>query len=310
MTDPTERGPAALTVFRAPTVWSFTAVIVALMITGSLLDFAISEALLDEASLFGRLGATFGWFPSALALGVAGTLLVMYSRAGPPVGKRAAWSGAGVGGVLVVGSAAVCVLVPPHYWNASPGATSLPTVAWVLVGVLVSGAGVGIAYWAGRGASSDVLLKVALVLITVVASQSAVIFAVKLVWLRPRMRLVVEDLGVVFEPWWSVGYPGIGRFLEAGVPVDDFKSFPSAHTGNAAVALSFVALGALSERARAKMPFVLALAVAWAAAVALSRIVVGAHFLSDTTVGFGVTFFVAAAVYWVVFVRGCSDHAP
>lgn len=310
MADPKEHAPAALAVFCAPTIWSFTAVIVALMVTGSLLDFAISEALLDEASVFGRLGATFGWFPSALALSVAGTLLFMYSRAGPPVGTRAAVFGAVIGGVLVVGSTVVCVLVAPHYWNAAPDSTPLPTIAWVFVGIFVSGAGVGIAYWAGRGASSGALFKVALVLITVVILQSAIIFVVKLVWLRPRMRLVAEDLGVVFEPWWSVGYSGVGHYLEAGVPSDDFKSFPSAHTGNAAVALSFVALGALSERARAAVPYILALAVAWVVAVAFSRIVVGAHFLSDTTVGFGVTFFVAVAVYWVVFVRGRSDRAP
>ncbi len=307
MVDPVERVTPSLAVFRAPAVWLFVGAIGALMLTGSFLDLAISEALLDETSLFGRLGATFGWFPTALAIAVAGALLVMYSRAGPPTRSDAARRAiVGVGGLLVTASAVLCTLVAPHYWDAAPGSRPLPLPAWIGVGLLVAGVGVGVAYWAGRGGQADVLLKVALVLLAVVIMQSLLIFVVKLVWLRPRMRLVVEDIGVVFEPWWSVGYRGVDHFLQAGVPYDDFKSFPSAHTGNAAVAFSFATLGVLSERARVAVPLILTLGVLWVGAVALSRIVVGAHFLSDTTVGFGLAFFCAVGAFWVAFVRGRS----
>ena len=51
------------------------------------------------------------------------------------------------------------------------------------------------------------------------------------------MRLVVSHPEAYFFPWWRRGTALKGPLLAAGVGADEFKSFPSAHTANAATML-------------------------------------------------------------------------
>lgn len=285
----------------APTwaLWTVTAAVLALMVLGSLADYAISETLLNESSTLGRLGAAAGWFPSLIALSCAGTLLVLAAKDTQisPTFRRIQRAG---GGTLIVGSLAGYAAAP-SYWNEGETSTPADFFSWGAVGVVLTCASVGFSWWIGRDAPARQLRMVAVFFLLVVTLQSAIIFVVKLLWLRPRMRLIVQDIGVEFEPWWIIGYPDAQRFLDAGIPKDDFKSFPSAHTGNAAVSVTLAGLATLRERVVRAIPWFFALGLLWTSAVAGSRIIVGAHFLTDTTVGFLVTFVCTVSLYWLLF---------
>lgn len=115
---------------------------------------------------------------------------------------------------------------------------------------------------------------------------------------RPRPKL--EDPGVLMWPWGA--YPiersdgsGVFHAWEAWEPIrSDLWSMPSSHT-SAAVALA-VWLGVVYPRLRP-------LVIGWVVVVGVSRVLLGAHYLSDVLVGAGVGFVVAHAAvrrYWGV----------
>ena len=47
------------------------------------------------------------------------------------------------------------------------------------------------------------------------------------------MRLVTNDPRACFMPWWQTGSSLKDTLVAAGVAGEEFKSFPSGHTGNA-----------------------------------------------------------------------------
>ncbi len=122
----------------------------------------------------------------------------------------------------------------------------------------------------------ETLKKIKPALVTVVAVGLAtlvIISSIKTVWGRERFR-AMEDISH-FTRW----YIPVGRALD-----DAHKSFPSGHTSNAVIlyTLSFIfdRLGDKKKATAAKV-----LAILWVALVMFSRMVCGAHFLSDTCAG-------------------------
>lgn len=105
----------------------------------------------------------------------------------------------------------------------------------------------------------------------------AIIWAFKLIWGRVRFRNMYGDYSL-FTPWYAInGFTG-------------GFSFPSGHTANATVV--FTATHYLrflpTKLSRAKPVIYVALFI-WIAAVAFSRVCVGAHFLSDVLFGAAIT---------------------
>lgn len=106
-----------------------------------------------------------------------------------------------------------------------------------------------------------------------------VMTGVKVIWQRPRWRyLVTTD-----DP--------IGGFRSVWAPSPNwpfrsiYASFPSGHTMNAVGAMVLIPL--LKEQFSLKNTFSLRVAVyLWSLLTALARIVIGAHFASDVSMGF------------------------
>ena len=109
----------------------------------------------------------------------------------------------------------------------------------------------------------------------------------KSIFHRPRFRsIIATDYGVEFHNWW-VRCGNYKQYMEVfNLPKEEFKSFPSGHTGAAAV-LIIVApfLPMLDEKyQKLQLPLIYG-ALAWTLLVAFTRMLVGAHFLSDISMG-------------------------
>jgi membrane-associated phospholipid phosphatase len=92
----------------------------------------------------------------------------------------------------------------------------------------------------------------------------------KSVWARPRMRSI--DSFEQFKYWWQINGP-------VSVMEEELKSFPSGHTANAFVMVAFLSF---LDKNKAKLYRNFAIfAFAWGILTAISRVVLGAHFLSD-----------------------------
>ena len=113
----------------------------------------------------------------------------------------------------------------------------------------------------------------------------------KLLWGRVRMRQLVElgDLSL-FTPWYKMS------------PFSGFRSFPSGHTANA------VSLGLLpllyGENIMAKAPYAkkatYIFVAVWGPFMAFTRILVGAHFLSDVLCGAAIAFICVILGHYVM----------
>lgn len=103
-----------------------------------------------------------------------------------------------------------------------------------------------------------------------------IIWALKLCWGRIRFRNLTDVSD--FTPWY------LPQGLTGGF------SFPSGHTANATVIVSIVHyLSLLPKRLRAIKPIACAMLGIWIVTVALSRVAVGAHYLSDVLFGMAIT---------------------
>lgn len=105
---------------------------------------------------------------------------------------------------------------------------------------------------------------------------------VKIPWGRPRYRSIIVTDGLEFQPWWVVGKELRTKF-EGILEYEEFKSFPSGHSSVAVNSICLVLLSTVVPSFNKKKMTIFA--IVWTLSVMISRIVLGAHFLSDVVIG-------------------------
>lgn len=279
--------------------------IIILVGVGSIWDLQISKALFDptvlvdptHANIFGVFGAAFGEVPAGVALVVAGVLLIAFRN------RKKTWLIVlqGTGGFLLflVGTLMIMYL-PSRYLPWSLWATSLLGAVIVL---LVTWAVIKISSSTDR----QMAIRAAVVLFLVLIIELVVVNVVKIGWERPRMRMLegmssegISGLG--FNSWWEIGAAAKADATSGGlIEHEEFKSFPSGHTANAAMLILLTILPVLRPTLGRWRNLFFWIGAAWALFVAFSRIIMGAHFLSDTMFGLAVTFVTILIAYRIAF---------
>ncbi len=170
------------------------------------------------------------------------------------------------------------------------------------------------------------LLKIAVILFAVELMYLAVVDAVKTPIGRMRFR-TMNALGdfSYYTPWYVINGPRnattLGMIIPSGgtpspeiligAASDTCKSFPSGHTYGAAMSFALVCLPDLFERF--KKTYLKAICwiapAAYTVTVAICRIVVGAHFLSDVLVGGSLAFALVMILREVVILKGAHFRA-
>ena len=89
--------------------------------------------------------------------------------------------------------------------------------------------------------------------------------------------------------------------IYTGIASDEFKSFPTDHTGNAACAILLCLLPLICTKLKGKERPLFWSGVILTLLVAYSRMILGAHFLTDVTIGMGVTFVIAYIIVHCVY---------
>ena len=105
----------------------------------------------------------------------------------------------------------------------------------------------------------------------------------KMLWGRIRFRDFGEDISR-FVPWYKIDF------------FSGYNSFPSGHTANMAIIFAFPLWLAAIGKSRKTVVISYVVIGICTAAMAVSRIFIGAHFLSDITVGFYISFAATEAV--------------
>ena len=107
----------------------------------------------------------------------------------------------------------------------------------------------------------------------------------KNVFARPRYRTTLGS-GIDFVPWYSVSL-GSGRAAAAaGVDKNAFQSFPSGHSiSNVAGIFIFPAFAMVIHKLKGKEALLFAAGVVYGLMIMLTRLILGAHFLTDVSFG-------------------------
>lgn len=134
------------------------------------------------------------------------------------------------------------------------------------------------------------------VFFTILLSQVLIHLVIKPLFARVRYRAINVNSLLSFSPWYQTNNipANLGLNIE-----DDFRSFPSGHTAAASSTFVFMLLPSYFSGMRTKKLKLICYLVPpiYTLAVAYSRIMVGAHYLSDVLFGWFLTF----AIEWIVF---------
>lgn len=255
-------------------------VVVILLVAGSFCDDVLSAYLYQPSNRFAVLLAAFGQLPASAAFSVSGVLL--YASRNKHNSRQSLLS---VILALVLNSIALTMTIyesSVYYPNHSVILLSVITVLLLaLINVFVQ--------YTVKNLTSDQFREVAWFILFVVVAQVAVVNGLKLIWARPRFRLLMAQDTLPFQPWWIIGNTMKAPLLALGIGADEFKSFPSGHTASAACALLIGTLPYLNSKWLRYQKVLFGVSVIYIIMVAISRIIMGAHFLSDVTVGLLVT---------------------
>lgn len=156
------------------------------------------------------------------------------------------------------------------------------------------------------------LIRTAFAVLVAIAVSSLTVEYLKHPFGRPRFRAMNYANDFSYYTRWYVlnGQPDKEWMKETFSSTDACKSFPSGHTQSAAMAFCIVMLkDAFGITSKKKAALLWCSATLWTGLVALSRIMVGAHFFSDVLVG-GTIGFISVMLAREIFVcRGSHFKA-
>ena len=117
---------------------------------------------------------------------------------------------------------------------------------------------------------------------------------------RPRYRSVTAYPDITFHNWWQRCTNYETLMTQYGVLKEEFKSFPSGHAGACSVVMLFATFLPLINKKYQKWQLPLFIGgLAWTLLIAFTRILVGAHFLSDVSMGAMLTMLVTVVGYLI-----------
>lgn len=227
-------------------------------------DLQISKFIYNPNSTFGWFFESFGELPLAI-VGVFSSIgmLVTYKKTGRIIDYIHTL---GFGFLTVYHSFVGGMLVKVHT-NISVVFTLVISVGLILAVVVLI-----------RKVPLDnyrVLRKVSIIGSVLAIAAVLVITVIKMFWGRLRFRSMQDNLEL-FTPW----------YLPQGFTTNnEYMSLPSGHSANSSVIIMITLLPYLYPRLNKSRKLLFAVVVLWILCVMVSRIVVGAHFASDVTLG-------------------------
>ena len=150
---------------------------------------------------------------------------------------------------------------------------------------------VGVAFFGYKITSKSTYDKLwliyTIIALGVLISLVAGVTLIKAIFHRPRFRSLGVAPGVEFHNWWEPcsNYKELIASSSA-LTKEEFKSFPSGHAGGSAVFFASVLFLPYINEKYKKLSYILfGVGVCWTLLVAFARMRVGAHFLSDVSMG-------------------------
>lgn len=245
----------------------FVTLFVSVLGLATVYDLDISMMLYDETKTnsFGVFFAAFGELPATLIMVFCSAAMIVTRN------KSGLWKNAGsvIGfGLIMIMGSLMSGFIPTQYFEIPKLISSAITIFLPIISIFIC---------SKIEKSYRKQLRIAATVgLIFVFLEMIIINVVKIFWGRERMRHMTDPIND-FSPWF------VSQVIS--VANDEFKSFPSGHSANAAAAFWILMLPIFIKGLKGKESLLFATAVTWTVMVMISRIIMGAHFLSDVTVG-------------------------
>ncbi|MBQ5930574.1 MAG: phosphatase PAP2 family protein, partial [Clostridia bacterium] len=178
------------------------------------------------------------------------------------------------------------------------------SVHWAIaysVGIAVLAGAAFLGYWLSKNSDNPELLKKVLFLTAVSLVTMVIIMSTKEIMDRPRFRWVMQTGNPeYFRNWWQSG-SALKASQGANVVSDDFSSFPSGHSAYAMFAIFlFPAFADYAKNCKKHRALLFVGGCLWWVLTALSRLTVGAHYVTDVCIA-GLITIAAYAIVALLF---------
>ena len=265
-------------------------ILLAGFIVGSFLDLQINQAIYSQGNMFGVIMASFGTYPCYAGLSfAAGGLLITSIRKKDLhiIWRIVSWGLAALGYGLSVWLGSKDV---PSVNGFNNEALEMP---FVLANIFVFAGFTALGFIVcNKGDENKLWMSLMVMAIIFLLALLPTSFLIKLVLHRPRYRFVVNSGEIAFHNWWE-SYGAYKEYIEEGhilyghlITKEEFKSFPSGHSGSAAIMMMVLPyLSMFFKKLKGKETMMFYIGFAWTLLMMFSRMLVGAHFLTDTCMG-------------------------
>lgn len=259
---------------------------VVVMIVGFVYDLNISKLLYNGESSFVTFVEKLGAFPEYV-LGSVGSMFVLLgdnktNRDNTLIRYAVASIGFGESFIYSIKDS-----IDNHL-----DAVEIVLLCLVIIGICLA------CYFAFKKRSKEYLTRTGLMLVMTVFLEFCFVFGCKFLFSRPRYEFVVAEGEEYFRRVFSFDNSLKKQFVELGVSSDMFKAFPSGHASHSAT------LVLLSIFFKKKSKLVVDIGIVYSIFVGLTRIIAGAHFLSDVATGIFATyiaFYISGYLLYVLF---------
>ena len=261
-------------------------VVAALLVLGGLYDLTIDSTLYNPDNLVARVFESVGIFPPFVFIGctLATLFYLLDEKKKGYLWKRA---------LCVAGTAAAYFV----FGYMAINETSL-SISWLpyVVGVAVAAVSTPLTIYILSRVPSETRRRLFVFLlfasIVCIIANILLVNIMKFIWSRPRYReMAAAGDFDIYSPWYV-----INSFSMHG-----HHSFPSGHTASASALFILCALGEVFPEYKEKQGTIAFIVGLYNITMAYSRILLGAHFLSDVTAGFAITFITYAVTRYFYF---------
>lgn len=264
-------------------IYIILAIFVVGFILGTFLDLSLSNAIFSRDNAFGLTISAIGTIPGYMILAVLGG---MFFAVGLHKDYKTIYK------VILYVTAVACLgcaifFTGREFFGENGFKGAAPKWIGYLITLPIGCACSFLGYKMGKNSETKYLwLILAIAAFCIFMSLVPGVTMIKAIFHRPRFRSVTLYEGIEFHAWYQRCSEYKDLMALYNITSEEFKSFPSGHAGASAVFMLGVSLLPLVNKKYEKLQLPLFYAgFAWVLLVSFTRILVGAHFLSDVSMG-------------------------
>lgn len=271
-------------------------IVLAFFVIGLFFDLSFAKIIYNNKSVVGMFFAAIGETPAYGGLAFIGGGLIAVSLKREKKAEKIA---------LIVLAIIVTIIGTYLSSNAIKSHNALDIEKqWYIslpIAILICGGCGYCGYLLTSRSENPLILKTLFAMLISIAGVLLTVTLLKKIWARPRPRFVDLYSYDLFRNWWELNTGVREKYMELGVISDEFKSCPSGHSSSACLALLLMYLPHFDKKYENKEHILFLIGIGWTFIVAFTRLIMGAHFITDVTFAIMIAMIIIFVTYLLMY---------